>query len=242
MANNKSLDLKDIINVATALSQQEQSNNKNQSIKMVSALSSLVKAPEKEELFDEIYADRSYYKYSGGGVTFSGGECMLQVDFLEEILPEQVRREYGILPADRAYFAIHEPASMAEAELAKKRLIFEEFFVFSAGLSLMRAARADKKCPPYENLNLTPFYAALPFRLTGAQQRCIDEILSDFRRGTPMNRLVQGDVGACQAAVAAGVKAVEAMETTVYSSCVIPTPHSDLVKMTRRYAMENLLP
>ena len=54
--------------------------------------------------------------------------------------------------------------------------------------------------------------------------------------------LVQGDVGACQAAVAAGVKAVEAMETTVYSSCVIPTPHRDLVKMTRRYAMENLLP
>ena len=54
--------------------------------------------------------------------------------------------------------------------------------------------------------------------------------------------LVQGDVGACQAAVAAGVKAAEALETTVYSSCVIPTPHKDLVKMTRRYAMENLLP
>ena len=53
MANNKSLDLKDIINVATALSQQEQSNNKNQSIKMVSALSSLVKAPEKEEEEEE---------------------------------------------------------------------------------------------------------------------------------------------------------------------------------------------
>jgi hypothetical protein len=42
--------------------------------------------------------------------------------------------------------------------------------------------------------------------------------------------------------VAAGVKAVEAMETTVYSSCVIPTPHRDIGKMTRRYAMENLLP
>ena len=54
--------------------------------------------------------------------------------------------------------------------------------------------------------------------------------------------LVQGDVGACQAAVAAGVKAVEAMDTNVYSSCVIPTPHRDLAKMTRRYAIENLLP
>ena len=44
-----------------------------------------------------------------------------------EIIPEEIRRRYGILPADRAYFAIHEPTSMAEAELAKKRLIFEEF-------------------------------------------------------------------------------------------------------------------
>ena len=54
--------------------------------------------------------------------------------------------------------------------------------------------------------------------------------------------LVQGDVGACQAAVAAGVKAVEAMGTTVYSSCVIPTPHKELARVTRRYAIENLLP
>ena len=66
----------------------------------------------------------------------------------EEILPEAVRREYGILGADRAYYAIHEPGSMAEAEMAKKRLIFEEFFVFSAGLALMRASRDVKKSAP----------------------------------------------------------------------------------------------
>mgnify|MGYP006974341197 CR=1 FL=1 len=97
-----------------------------------------------------------------------------------EIIPEEVRRAYGILGADRAYYAIHEPANMQEAEMAKKRLIFEEFFVFSAGLSLMRAARAEKQCRPYENRNLTPFLAALPFRLTGAQKRCIDEIMADL--------------------------------------------------------------
>ena len=121
----------------------------------------------------------------------------------EEILPEAVRAEYGILPADRAYQAIHEPRSMAEAEEAKKRLIFEEFFVFSAGLSLMRAARAEKKCAPYENTELRPFLASLPFTLTGAQSRAIADILSDFRRGAPMNRLVQGDVGSGKTMVAA---------------------------------------
>ena len=121
----------------------------------------------------------------------------------EEILPAQVRQEFGILPAERAYYAIHEPTSMEEAEMAKKRLIFEEFFVFSAGLSLMRAARAQKKCDPYNNGDLSEFYRALPFTLTGAQDRAIQEISADLRRGAPMNRLVQGDVGSGKTMVAA---------------------------------------
>ena len=120
-----------------------------------------------------------------------------------EIIPESVRRAYGILPAEGAYYAIHEPKDMAEAELARKRLIFEEFFVFSAGLALMRASRAEKKCPPYENLEMEPFFAALPFELTGAQKRAIGEILRDMGRGAPMNRLVQGDVGSGKTMVAA---------------------------------------
>ena len=130
-------------------------------------------------------------------------QAMSICDTPAEILPAEIREKYGILPAEEAYRAIHEPRDMAEAEAAKRRLIFEEFFVFSAGLSLMRAARADKKCPPYENLNLTPFYGALPFRLTGAQQRCIGDIRADLGRGAPMNRLVQGDVGSGKTMVAA---------------------------------------
>lgn len=121
----------------------------------------------------------------------------------EEILPAEVREKYGILPAERAYFAIHEPNSMAEAELAKKRMIFEEFFVFSAGLALMRAARKEKKTEPYTDFDMASFYDSLPFTLTGAQSRAVGEILADFRRGIPMNRLVQGDVGSGKTMVAA---------------------------------------
>jgi len=120
-----------------------------------------------------------------------------------EILPPEVRQKHGILPAERAYYAIHEPASMQEAELAKKRLVFEEFFVFSAGLALMRASRTEKKTTPYRDQDLSAFYGALPFTLTNAQQRAIREIAADLRRGTPMNRLVQGDVGSGKTMVAA---------------------------------------
>ena len=130
-------------------------------------------------------------------------QAMAVCDVPAEILPEDIRMKYGILPAERAYGAIHEPNSMAEAELAKKRLIFEEFFVFSAGLALMRTARTEKKAEPYSDMNMEAFYGVLPFRLTGAQQRAIDEILGDFKKGAPMNRLVQGDVGSGKTMVAA---------------------------------------
>ncbi len=120
-----------------------------------------------------------------------------------EILPPCIRQRYGILPAEQAYQAIHEPKSMQEADMAKKRLIFEEFFVFSAGLALLRAARAEKQVESYVNFDLAPFRSVLPFTLTGAQDRAIEEILEDFRRGKPMNRLVQGDVGSGKTMVAA---------------------------------------
>ena len=139
-----------------------------------------------------------------------------------EIIPESVRQQYGILPAQRAYYAIHEPSSMAEAEQAKRRLIFEEFFVFSAGLSLMRASRAGKQTDRYENTDLTAFLAALPFRLTGAQSRAIDEIMADFRKGTPMNRLVQGDVGSGKTMVAAAA-AYCATQNGRQSALMVPT-------------------
>ena len=140
----------------------------------------------------------------------------------EEILPAEVREKYGILPAERAYFAIHEPNSMAEAELAKKRMIFEEFFVFSAGLSLMRAARKEKKTEPYTDFDMAPFYDSLPFTLTGAQSRAVGEILEDFRRGIPMNRLVQGDVGSGKTMVAAAA-AYCAARNSAQTALMAPT-------------------
>ncbi len=121
----------------------------------------------------------------------------------EEILPESVRRRYGILPAERAYLAIHMPNSMEEVQLAKRRLIFEEFFVFSAGLALIRASREIKQVAPYIKGDLSGFYQALPFTLTGAQQRAVEQVWQDLTRGTPMNRLVQGDVGSGKTMVAA---------------------------------------
>lgn len=139
---------------------------------------------------------------NNGTLTKLIAQALAVCDPPEEILPEEIRREFDVLPAAQAYTVIHDPQTMEQAQAAKKRLIFEEFFVFSAGLSLMRAARAEKKVAPYENIDLLPFYARLPFSLTGAQKRAVEEILGDFQKGAPMNRLVQGDVGSGKTMVA----------------------------------------
>ncbi len=122
---------------------------------------------------------------------------------LPELLPEAVRKEYGLCGAESAYEAIHRPPDFETLEQARRRLIFEEFFIFSAGLSLARARRTAKPHAPYSDLDLAPFYSALPFRPTGAQERAIGEILTDFAAGKPMNRLVQGDVGSGKTVIAA---------------------------------------
>ena len=140
---------------------------------------------------------------TNGAVLKAVRQALAICDPPAEILPEEVRQRYGILPAEKAYSAIHEPETMHEAEQAKKRLIFEEFFVFSAGLSLMRASRSEKKCAPYKNLAMEEFHRSLPFTLTGAQNRAVEEIFRDFAKGAPMNRLVQGDVGSGKTMVAA---------------------------------------
>ena len=155
----------------------------------------------------------------------------------KEILPESLRRQYGILSADRAYYAIHEPASMEEAEMAKKRLVFEEFFIFSAGLSLMRAARAQTKTDPYADCDLQPFLGRLPFALTGAQSRAIDEITEDLRRGTPMNRLVQGDVGSGKTMVAAAA-AYLAVKNGKQAALMAPT---EILAEQHFYSLSKLL-
>lgn len=125
------------------------------------------------------------------------------LDTLPDVLPPDIQAQYHLPDAKTAYRAIHRPDSFEELDAARKRLIFEEFFIFSAGLQLARARRTAKAKAPYADINLSDFYAALPFSLTGAQQRAIGEICGDLRRGRAMNRLVQGDVGSGKTMVAA---------------------------------------
>lgn len=121
-----------------------------------------------------------------------------------ETLPQELLKEYNLAPRDFAIRQIHFPDNFENLEKAKKRLIFEELLVLQLGLLKLKSRNK-------ENTNLilkhdyTPeFYKLLPFKPTRAQKRAIIDCVCDMHKNTPMNRLIQGDVGSGKTAVAAG--------------------------------------
>jgi ATP-dependent DNA helicase RecG len=124
-------------------------------------------------------------------------------DILPDVLPDSVRQEHHLCRIGYAYENIHFPEDEKALDLARRRLAFEELFLFSLGLQLLRSRREVVHVPPCGNVDMSAFYGQLPFTLTDAQRRCVDETIADMRSGVPMNRLCQGDVGSGKTMVAA---------------------------------------
>ena len=127
-------------------------------------------------------------------------ECAGQ---LEEVLPGPLRREHALAAAEFACRNIHFPRDEEALELARRRLIFEELFCLTCGMALLRTRRDEAAGVPFAIPPVEEFLALLPFPLTGAQRRVMDEIAADVSAGPPMNRLVQGDVGSGKTMVTA---------------------------------------
>ncbi len=125
-------------------------------------------------------------------------------DLPEDVLPDEVRRAHQLCYIGFAYENVHFPASPEALALARRRLVFEELFLLSCGLSLLRARRETAAGPVCRAVDMAEFYDALPFALTGAQRRAIEQSVADMTSGRPMNRLCQGDVGSGKTMVAAG--------------------------------------
>ena len=122
---------------------------------------------------------------------------------LPDPLPDEVRQEHQLCHIGYAYEQIHFPAGDEELSIARRRLVFEELFLLAIGLKRLRGRRDELKCEPWRDTDLPDFYGSLPFSLTGAQKRAVNDICADLASGRPMNRLVQGDVGSGKTMVAA---------------------------------------
>ncbi len=124
---------------------------------------------------------------------------------LSDPLPERIRQRFDLPELTWALEQVHYPESLAAAEQARRRLAFDEFFVLQLGLVQRRLAWQAQAgtAIPIDRDFLARFLASLPFQLTAAQRRALDEILADLARPHPMSRLLQGDVGSGKTVVAA---------------------------------------
>lgn len=145
--------------------------------------------------------------------------------FVQETLPEWVRVKRGLPPLQEALRSMHLPKDVGEWKNARRRLAYEELFLLQAGLAYKRSKLKNKP----SKLKITDkgqiyksFIKNLPFALTEAQQRAIDEIFADLGSGRPMSRLLQGDVGSGKTVVALALAAAAA-DAGIQAAVMAPT-------------------
>jgi ATP-dependent DNA helicase RecG len=124
---------------------------------------------------------------------------------LVDHLPDSIRASAGLLPLGRAIGQAHFPDTQDELKRARARLAFDEIFFLQMGVLAQKRDWQAATASRFETSDewLGARVAGLPFTLTNAQTRAIDEIRRDLNSGRPMNRLIQGDVGSGKTVVAA---------------------------------------
>ena len=122
---------------------------------------------------------------------------------IPETIPDYIRRKYNIAEIEFSMQNIHFPKDKEAFDIARRRFVFEEFLELGLGLGLMRGEKQSEKTEAFSSFDDNGFFARLPYRPTGAQTKVISEIRSDLAKQTPMQRLVQGDVGCGKTVVAA---------------------------------------
>lgn len=133
---------------------------------------------------------------------------LLEKTTFEEYLPEETIRSVQLMPLDQAIRQIHFPQSLDEATRARKRLAFDELlFIQLSAMTKRHEWKQITKTQPIQvakyKMDIEKLIKSLPFLLTGAQIRAFEAISKDLEKSTPMNRMLEGDVGSGKTVVAA---------------------------------------
>ena len=121
----------------------------------------------------------------------------------EDIIPEDIRKKHKLCLQSYAIKNIHSPDNFAALAAAKRRLIFDEFFLFALGITMAGARRKRSSAYPCTDADIAPLERILPYSLTNAQQNVIDNIRTDMAKDSAMSRMVIGDVGSGKTVCAA---------------------------------------
>ena len=150
---------------------------------------------------------------------------------LLELLPEEIRKRFNLIDLQTALYYIHEPPADANLELladgrhsSQQRLAFEELLAHHLSLQRSRERIRHNRARKLKNQGklCQHFLKQLPFELTTAQQKVVQEISKDIQKDIPMLRLLQGEVGSGKTVVAA-MAALQALESGVQVAIMVPT-------------------
>ena len=144
--------------------------------------------------------------------------------YLEENIPDYILQKYRLLGINEAYKNIHFPSSNSDFIRAKNRLVFEELLALQLALfRLKEGQKYDEKGIKFDtNIKMQDVIDTLPFTLTNAQKRVLNEIDKDMEKDTAMNRLLQGDVGSGKTVVSI-VAAYKAVKSGYQAAIMAPT-------------------
>ena len=144
-------------------------------------------------------SNKSFQKTVRDVISFAGQ--------ITDILPEELRVKYSLMTMSEALMNVHFPRNIEILKDSLRRIAFNEFLVFLLEVNRLRAEnvaeKSSYKITEEAKVSLESFLVSLPYSLTGAQKKAIDDILNDMSSEYVMNRLVQGDVGSGKTVVAA---------------------------------------
>ncbi|MBO5488717.1 MAG: ATP-dependent DNA helicase RecG [Eubacterium sp.] len=162
---------------------------------------------KREEFYRQVGTLRPIYPLTSGitnnALIKAQQEVLKEAEFIKEFLPSEIRKRQHLLEYKQAIRKIHFPANKEEAKEARRRLAFDELFLYCLALSYMK--RNEKQASSYvmkQHEELSLLEESLPFDLTDSQNSVWNELESDMTSGYRMNRLLQGDVGSGKTIVA----------------------------------------
>ena len=149
----------------------------------------------------------------------------LYEDLIPEVVPQELKTKYRLISHHDAISAMHFPASEEQKVQARREVVFEEFLLYQMRMQIVRKkqkAMGKGNSVNYNVKDLRNFIETLPFELTKAQKRVVNEICSDLRQPIHMHRLLQGDVGSGKTIVAA-IALYAAANVGFQSALMVPT-------------------
>ncbi|WP_449539973.1 ATP-dependent DNA helicase RecG [Ferdinandcohnia sp. Marseille-Q9671] len=188
-------------------------------------VSELVFAPiTKDNRIEPVYSVK-------GKITVKGIKRFIAIalgqhaDSIEENLPETLLKRYRLLPKKEAIKIMHQPVSHQDLKQARRRFVYEEFLLFQLKMQGLRKFEREQTKGTALNFSMDQlhgFMDKLPFPLTNAQNRVVDEIIQDLCSPYRMNRLLQGDVGSGKTVVAA-ISLYAAILSGYQGALMVPT-------------------